>query len=263
MTLRLFPRLPRHVARELAASLSTAPAVAAAELAAPTHESAVYAPTGGHRITEKELGALADEVRALAEKFGFPMKPTQSHASSFDGQCAVHLHKKWQIHPTEAAREEVWSFLGCVLMPDIVRWRWGGKATPADRFLGGDRGLRNTFGRLWWRAHLLKDEWWEEKDPYELVWILGEDEIVGFVERPRAVVSRLTAVAIAREVTAARRAGMRVTRTDLLRDVMKRFLRRGVLITYEGLSPDEMRDAAEVLVSESLTALRRQRRMAS
>ncbi|MEQ9324893.1 MAG: DUF6339 family protein [Polyangiaceae bacterium] len=256
--IRLYPRLPRQVARELAENLSSAGAVEVADLAATTHEAAIFGATGGNVVSEKDLNQIADDVRSLADTFGFPAKPAQKNVASFEARCAVYLHDEVAICATEAAREDVWSFFGCVLMPDIVRWRWGGKTTATDRFLGGDRGLRNTFGRLWWRAAMLRDDWWAEHEPYELLRILTEDQVVGFVERPRAVVSRLTAVATAREVLAVRRRrGTRMSELDLLRDVMKRFLRRGMMVTYEALAPDEVRAAVRVLVEESLQELSR------
>lgn len=258
--LLLFPRLPRHVARELAGQLNRAGAVAAGEAAMVSHPAVTFAATGGHRIREKDLARLANDVRRLAETYGFPGKPTQGSAASFDARCAKLLHRDAGMKATEAAREEVWSFFGCVLMPDLVRWRWGGKTTPDDRFLGGDRGLRNTFGRLWWRAHLLRDDWWADQDEYELLHILSEDEITGFVDRARAFVAPLTAVALAREILSARRAGG-LTGTQFHRDVFKRFFRRGVLVTYEALDEAEMREAARVLVAESIEAIAHETRL--
>ena len=262
-TVRLFPRLPRHIARPLADELSCLGAVVAAERACFEHEAAQFGPTGGHRVLDKELDSLGESVRKVAENYNFPIRPGSANAARFDAHCAILLHDQVAIPPTEAAREDVWSFLGCVLMPDVVRWRWGGKKTPSDRFIGGDRGLRNTFGRLWWRAELLRDDWWPKENSYELLSVLGEDEIVGFVERPRAIVSRLTAVAVAREVLEAEREGGGITRMELFRDVMKRFLRRGAFITYEALNSEEMRVVAGALVQESLTELARFRARAS
>ena len=185
--IRFFPRLPRVVARELAAELCEATNFAAQERAATSHPLASYGPTGGNPVRPEELEELADSIRRIADRMAFPEPIRTRQASSFDGQCAVFLHREAGIPPTEASREDVWAFFGCVLLPDVVRWRWGGgQKSPVDRFLGGDRGLRNTFGRLWWRGELLRDDWWADREPYELVHVLKDDEIVGFVERARA-----------------------------------------------------------------------------
>ena len=57
--------------------------------------------------------------------------------------------------PAEAAVPEVWTFVACQLVPDVVMWRWG--RDNQERWLG--RGLvRHAFGRLWWQAHVLVEK---------------------------------------------------------------------------------------------------------
>ena len=59
-----------------------------------------------------------------------------------------------------------------------MRWRFPGSndVTSRERFVENNRGVRNTFGRVWWRAHNLYQEGLE--DPYMLLDQLGEDELV-------------------------------------------------------------------------------------
>jgi hypothetical protein len=66
-------------------------------------------------------------------------------------------------------------------LPDLVRWRWlrEEKEVPLTRFLAGPK---NTFERLWWRAHAYFDPA-NEGDAYWLVREIGEDESVGMMER--------------------------------------------------------------------------------
>src|SRR5690606_7653755 len=94
------------------------------------------------------------------------------------------LVEQMEISANEATQVEMWAFLGCVLLPDVVRWRFPGRAaTPDERFIGGARGLRNTFGRLWWRAYLLEARRGEDGLLDPLV-ALNEDEMVQITERP-------------------------------------------------------------------------------
>lgn len=255
---RLFPRLPLAIAKKLAKDRGRSTVREAQQLSSCGHRSSTFAAVGGQRVSDTELESFADQIRKLAQTHGYPDKPRMDGVATFEARCAAFLHAKAGITPTEGAQEATWAFLACVLLPDIVIWRWGGDPTPMDRFLGGERGLRNTFGRLWWRAHLLADDWWAERDRYELLHLLTEDQIVGFVERPRAFQSRLVAVAIAREVLAVRATtGSRAREIELMRDVTKRFLRRGTLIAYEALDPEEMRSLAHGMVHESLSRLGR------
>ncbi|MEQ9501595.1 MAG: DUF6339 family protein [Deltaproteobacteria bacterium] len=257
--MKLYPRLPIAVGRKLAAERSALSVEKAAQLSGIGHRTVTYAAVGGQRIDETELEALAARVRDVAVEHGYPERPKQQRILTFDARCATVLHTESEMTPTEAARESVWAFMGCVLLPDIVRWRWGGERTPIDRFSGGERGLRNTLGRLWWRAHLLEDRWWTENDRYELLHILSEDQIVAFVERPRVFMSPLVSVAVAREVISVRRSsGSRTQELDLLRDVSKRFLRMGAFVRYESLNEEEIRNLARRMVNESLVALGRE-----
>lgn len=244
MMITLFPRLPRPVALEIAERLSRATNVHAFDSAGLKHEAAIYAPTGGRRIMIKELADINTTVREVADQLASRPK---DHKRAFDARVGSLLYRTSKITPTEASREEVWSFFGCVMFPDLVRWRWGGTATPTDRFLGGSRGLRNTFGRLWWRAYMLHDQWWAERDALELLFELVEDEIVGFVERADAVVSPLTCVAMIRAVLETGRKG--TDRMYFMREVTKRFRRLGAIMDFEALEPNEMLGVARDIVS--------------
>lgn len=238
--------------------LSNATAVRALEAASNQHPAATYGATGGSVVEPETLDDLGRQLRKLAEQLNYPNAPSHIQASSFDARAAVLLHdENWGLRPSEAAREAVWCFLACVLLPDLVRWRWGWRQeTPAERFLGGERGLRNTFGRLWWRAELLYDE--SATEPYRFVHVLKEDEIVGLVERPRAVTSRRLAVMLAQEVVSAhidRLAGT-TARMDLFREVMKLFLRAGAFVRYETLDTGQLRLAVRSIVRQAAEALR-------
>jgi len=214
---------------------------------------ACFRETGGSCVDEQLLQRIAAAIRALAEHHGYPTR-SGGRLVAFDASVATKLHADFRIAPTQACRDEVWSFLGCVLLPDVVRWRWSGDRTPEARFVGQDRGLRHTFGRCWWRAEMLLDES-DVEEPYHLLWELGEDEVVGFTERPGAVTSRRVAVAIAKQIITGHLRGKSVARVQLARDVMKRFLRLGGLVSYEGLTDEELRAVAAGIVEDSMKAL--------
>jgi len=146
--MRLFPRLPLAIAKKLADERGRSSLVEAERVSSCGHKSSTFAAVGGQRVSDNELESLANEIRKLATTHGYPEKPRMDGVATFEARCAAFLHGGVGITPTEAAKEETWAFLACVLLPDIVIWRWGGDPTPMDRFLGGERGLRNAFGRL-------------------------------------------------------------------------------------------------------------------
>jgi hypothetical protein len=124
-----------------------------------------------------------------------------------------------------------------------------------DRFLGAGRGLRNVFGRVWWRGELLRDaDPPAGRDPYWLVDALTEDELTGIVERPRAVATRTLAVALARALVETNCHG--VPRTLVAREGLKQLLRLGYFVEFDALEPHELSVACESLFRRSVMNLR-------
>jgi|GEM_PF-770801 len=245
----LFPRLPRATATLLAAQQCRAPVEVLREGASIEHPAVAFATTGGTRVSNDRLRRLCKAVRELASDCGYPGARAAPGSDAFDARLGRLLHETSGLALTEGCRDEVWNFVGCLLLPDIVRWRFPGEKTTEANFLGRDRGITNALGRTWWAAEVLYDE--EAADPYELLAELGVDETVGFSRRSSSVVSRRVAVAIARSVIWAHRQGVPFARTDLMRDVMKRFLRLTSVVSFEALSSDELTDFMRRLALES------------
>ena len=146
--------------------------------------------------------------------------------------------------------------MGCVLLPDIVRWRFGGGgSSPADRFLGKQRGIRNTFGRLWWRCEALKSDRESGYDRVRtLLERLGEDQLVQITERPALAANRVVARAIA-EAYLRRVATGNVSNEELMREAVKRLRRRLAFVAYEALLYDEVEHEIESIVQDAAVAL--------
>ena len=136
----------------------------------------------GVGLNAENLTAIQELVRSCAVKIGYPNPVSDDLSRRFDVECGILLHKQMKLHPSEASHIEVWTFFSCILLPDVVRWRFPGERTAVEKFIGKDRGLRrNTFGRLWWRAFLLNQPKWEK--PYRLLYELFEDDLVQITER--------------------------------------------------------------------------------
>src|SRR5690606_7441166 len=141
-----------------------------AALAGPEHDDAVFTPTGGTRVSTDQLRHLRTTLVSLAKELGYPQDIDDRSRLVLDKPAAATLHATMNLEPCEAAKSGVWDFLGCVLLCDLVRWRFPGDAngSPQERFLAG---RRNTFQRLWWRAFILLEE--DHEDPYHLLDKLG------------------------------------------------------------------------------------------
>lgn len=252
-TFYLYPQLPKPTAEERARTLL---AKSVAELA---HEFALsepyltVTPTGGNRIPQEELRALRERVVAIARQYGYPQALGKIQARKFDVACAETLHQTMRLHPSEASRNDVWSFLGCVLLPDVVRWRFA-EGEPIARFVGNERGLRrHALGRLWWRAYLAYTD--KTETPYAILYYMNEDELVQVTERPVIAVrpALFRAFCIAFIITAKTQT---VPRRALIRDGSKRMLRLLSLVSVEALSDVELQQLTTQVFADTAAALK-------
>ncbi|MDX2139944.1 MAG: DUF6339 family protein [Chloroflexota bacterium] len=249
----LYPRLPQHVAQQAAAIIVTQTAHELIDLWQTSHDEATYAPTGGNRITTEQLKLLRAAVLTVAQRYGYPDMSDKSSARAFDVECAILLHETMHLHPSEASHNEVWSFLGCILLPDVVRWRFD-DSMDAVRFVGRERGMRrHAFGRLWWRAYLACNPRWEK--PYELLRLLNEDDLVQVTERSSIAVrpALFRSFCVSFAMTAKSHADL--PRRDLMREASKRMYRLLSLTAVEALSEQELRMLTDDVFTKTAEAL--------
>lgn len=152
-------------------------------------DSVRFAAVGGTMISPTSLEAIRSGILALACGCGFAGAGKSDHAR-FDAEAAAWLVDCPFLSHGEALREDVWSFFGVVMFPDIVCWRFG---NARERYLGG---VRNTFQRLWLRACAI-DRGSSVDDRWGLLRDLTEDAFVQIIERPSIGGNRILALAIA------------------------------------------------------------------
>jgi len=201
------------------------------------HPDAIYTAVGGARVREADLASVQDAVRSVAVECGYPEPQQRGGYQQFDVECARQLIAKVQIVPAEAAKTGVWQYLCCIVLPDVVRWRFFSPSpgTAPERFLGG---VRNALGRLWWRAYVLEgaDGLFRSLD---LMGRLSEEELVQLFERPTLAGSRPLVRATALAFLEIVEAGFQ-QRQKLMRDAQKRIMRLASFISFDGLEPHEL-----------------------
>ncbi|MGW0042534.1 DUF6339 family protein [Rhodococcus sp. NPDC003348] len=218
-------------------------------MAAFRHRSAVFAATGGRRVTEDELQDLRERIVKAAENAGFPDEGRRAERASFDLEVAQLLHERSGLVAAEASVRSIWAFLALVLLPDVSYWRYPNP--PTDRILGTDI-TRHVWGRLWWRAHLLSVP--QSAEPYRLLDAFGEAAFDQIFARRRSIGgSRALVRALADAWPDIDRGG--VNDRQLLRDVLKRILRSSAIIEFEALDEDELRRQITEAAVESATIL--------
>src|SRR5262249_20632544 len=140
----------------------------------------------------------------------------------------------------EASLVEVWQFIACVMLPDIVRWRFPGEKdppiTPEERFLGTNR---NTFRRLWWRAHLLRDPD-QRQDPYWLLKGTIEDVLSSFLDRAGMSGIPGLPVKMLKKLHGLGQSRAGLPAQDLMRDITRRLSRLGSICAFECLSTNQI-----------------------
>jgi hypothetical protein len=231
----LYPQIPHAVAQQLVDELRALPITDAQSRISADHADMYFTPTGGTRATKDDLMKLRGSLAEIAIQCGYPQ---HRHEAEFDKPAAAVLHAQMKLSAAEASKPGIWEFLCCVLLCDLVRWRFSGDSggTSAERFLAS---RRNTFQRLWWRAFVLQDA--ENSDPYHLLGELGEDETVQIMERPFLAGSRELSRTVARELIAAAGRDPDISRRTLIRESQKRLRRLGAFVSFEAIDQEQLK----------------------
>lgn len=208
---------------------------------------AEFYPVATARCTDADLKELRAAVLVEARFHGFPNMDLARQKTEFDQAVSRILYERMNIVPADAASVEVWNFVNIRVLPDVAIWRYGQKSQDGARWEVNERRLfamnRTIFGRLWWRAFLLGPE---------ISASLKEDESVQLVERPRIG----GYAPLARAIATRHLASVSTKRMDLLRDAMKRFTRRLVVVSVFLMSDEQIAELVEEVFLESQEALK-------
>jgi hypothetical protein len=248
----LYPRLPREEGRKLLLGQSAMDLRGLYEVAALDHPAAAPAATGGRPVEQSRLELVQRAVRDAAVQAGYPDPLPRGSEQRFDRPCGTALFEVMRIVPADAATEDVWTFLSLVVVPEIGPWRFPERAE--DRILGRPR---NVLRRLWWRAWALGpdlDVAPEGCTPF------GEDEFVGIMERPSIGGNPRVACAVRDSIWRAEAIGSGVGRSDVAREVTRRFRAFMSHIAVDALGDEELSALLDEIVDTSLASVAASRR---
>ncbi|MEX1656733.1 DUF6339 family protein [Streptomyces pseudovenezuelae] len=247
----LYPRLLAEQAKPLFEEYRHLPIAELAGRVGFSHASAVYVATGGDRISAARLRELRAGVVDLAKSAGFPDESDRARNAEFDLQLAALLHAEMGVVPAEAASRDVWAFLALVVLPDVAFWRY--PEPPRDRVLGTDL-TRHVFGRLWWRAQLVRAS--DDPEPYGALKILGEAAFDQIYARRAALGGSPHMVrAILHVWKDLDLKGL--NEREMLRDFLKRLLRLAPFVLFDGMDQRALDDELRAVAQESIDAQRR------
>lgn len=250
----LYPRLLPGESNKLYAELHGR-AIGTHQGMVANHSSrAVFAATGGRRVTRDELDDLRQAILTTAQEQGFPDAPGSAQRNAFDQKTARILHEQSLMVPGEAAQRQVWAFLALVLLPDVCVWRWPANTDGkylADRFKGMDL-TRHALARLWTRAHVLHEP--HEAEPYGLLEVLGEADLDQIMARRGSIAA---SPALVRAVVRGQRdeEQISVASRRVLRESLMRLLRLTAFLDVDSLSEPELDHLIRMLRLEAKAAL--------
>jgi hypothetical protein len=240
----LYPRLPANAAKERYAEMRGRTAAELSNSFDTSHLAQYFAPTGGRRASPERLSVLRDLVVDIATRHGFPHQSLGRTVHDFDTALARGLHTSMDLVPVEAAVRPMWAFLALVLLPDVAVWRF--PQPPEDRVLATDI-TRHVFGRLWWRAELLRDGV-RVDDPYHLLGVFPERNFDQILARRRSIGGSPELIrALAKEWP---KDWTGQDETEALRDVLKHLMRRGAFQDLFGMPEALLRPEVARTISD-------------
>ncbi|OCC24341.1 hypothetical protein MB02_07075 [Croceicoccus estronivorus] len=246
MIVQLFPRLDRLAVDALLANRADdtrypEPVVDADSFPVETR----YAASGGSPIRHDVLVDLRAGLQKIAADCGFPDRGSAVDRARFDERASAFLAQRDELDSGEALRDDVWAFLACVLLSDLVAWRFSDR--PAERFHGG---VRNTFQRLWMRGRIL-DRGASAEARWELLGTLTEDALVQITERPSVGNDARLARALAEGwLRASKRLG-RSAMEDAMREAVIRLRLRNQVQLLSELDDRELENAVDGFFAQS------------
>ncbi len=233
----VYPRLPIEVARQLLDEVRAASALGindVSKLASTSHPRAAPVATGGRPVATTDLLAVRTHVLTSVGAWVEKGEVPRGQQPAFDARLGRALHESLRILPADAAHGGTWSFLTLVLLPDVAVTRFTG--LPDDRGLGTKRE-RNVLSRAWNRWDVLGEVLTAGSPP------LGEDELVGLLERTAVARNRTLVHELAKAVidytgdTA---------RSEYARELYKRTRYRTGPLMLDLLTRDELRELVRV-----------------
>ena len=189
-----------------------------------------YTATGGQRIPMEYLLDLRSSILDCAKKYNFPNK--QKSYLEFEYEVA-EIFLNWpylwidqnNINPNgESLRNNFWSYITIILMPDIAVWRWpiplenGSSKAWEVRMKGG--GTRNTFQRIFRRLISFdKGKEYEFSKRLSLIKGLNEDEFQAIIERTSVSSCSKLSILLAEEIIS--RKGIKTQNEKVKQDVYR------------------------------------------
>lgn len=210
------------------------------------YEAWIWCAASGGSLSPELVDEIRVQLMAIAGQHGYPIQASDRQKAGFDVAAAKWLASHQQLDSPEFLRDDIWAFLSCIVLQEIVVWRYSAKQY--GRFAGG---VRNTFQRLWIRGRTLDLGEAAGEERWHLLESLSEDAMVQIFERASIASNAELARAIAQGwVDTAERIG-RGRMEDVMRRATKLLRLRNQIVDLTFLSPENLREEVDRVFARS------------
>lgn len=247
---QLIPQIPAGVAEPLLTQLALSRAADLDPGDDLRYSQAITQPTGGLPITDTLLKELRAAIVSAARNHGFPdSRPTSFLSFELEvAQVLAAWSPLWNaqgVPSGEALRNDCWTFITIVVLPDVALWRWpakGGEGGSGSRsWKGRMMGCsRNAFQRIFRRVMCL-DRGADHPDRWGLIRELQEDDFSAILERPGLSSNREIAVCLGEEYLAMKQRLNHLSagdRQEVYRQATKAIRSYGVVQPLDLMTPE-------------------------
>ena len=209
-----------------------------------------YLTPSSAKLSPSELLTMALRVEELHSKISsLDSEGSGLEKLEFDKRVTEEILDIFPLDLYQASMKTVWSFITLRCLPGVASWRFPNKSNHPDfeRYLGHER---NTFQRLWYRAHLLGPE---------LSIKLSENDLIQMFERGTTIGSNPIILRTLAEQAIARRAEIEAIggkTSDFVSESAKILKRELVVVTIAGMPEEEQKQFVKDKTEKALVGLR-------
>jgi hypothetical protein len=251
-----FPGLPRNLASQ---GIVSNAGLTYEQLSASREERTLalgytYSDLNDRKVSAQELLGSAQVVLDIFQEIsgskGFSAKGNLK--VEFDREVTKVILDVFPMNTFEASLEDTWSFITIRPLADIAIWRFptDGVRDNWERYLGLER---NTFKRLWWRAHMLGPDLASRLKENELIQMFERGATVG---SNKLIMERISHGALNNRDELEKLGGKT---SDFITECAKRLRRTLAIQSLELMTIEEQRIYVDERVAEALTTYRLKR----
>lgn len=188
-----------------------------------------------------------EEIHSEIAELGVP--GSRDQLIDFDRRVTKEILEIFPLDLYQASMKSVWSYITLRCLPGIAAWRFPNKSNHEDfeRYLGHER---NTFQRLWFRAHLLGPD---------LSVLLAENDLIQMFERGKTIGSDPLILRTLAEEAISRRSEIEEIRgktSDFVSEAAKIIKRELVVVTLSAMGLEDQKNFIREKTEQALSGLK-------